>query len=1287
MLDSNRDFLVENWLGLDGIPESSVLCLAQTPDGYIWIGSYDGLLRFNGIDFTPVTLPAGTDQLQGIIVCLSTDASGRLWASSETGIMVCDKGVWRAIAGTNAPARSFAEDGNGTMFLGTFDGHVFTVKDSRIQSIEQPRGLYPSGVFCMKDSRDGGLWLANRGFIGRREGGHWKRFGPADSVSLPLLAAPAQEGGIWTVSKGELRRYRADGSITTFQGPDVPNFRQMMEDPSGVIWIASTSDGLTRLIRNGSSWELQNITVTNGLAQNSVWSILTDMEGNYWAGASSGGLHRFSPRQFVNIGLAQGLPDNVVRGLAEIAPGRILAGTFGGDAAEIVDGRVVSVHPAVPGINGSSSSSLLKDSSGRLWIGTSKAGLFVEENGVARPVPMPAVFGRSVDCLMQDGRGRIWVGTEGAVGVIENGVVRALPTNAAALIDNANCMADDPHSGAIWIGTSDRGLFRVSDENFAQVDRIEGLPSDRISSLAIDSDGCVWAGVFGHGLASIEDKKITLFGSEQGLPVQIVASILNDGRGAYWMGTDRGIVRVSREELRRVQKGLASIAAFTLYNDREGVGWGNCTDGHQPSAVKDAYGRLWFATLNGVVMADLSKLTQNTNPPPVVVERVVFADSSGQQHVLLPPFTNSLAMPPGSAELAFRFAVLTFTSPDKVRLSYMMEGPGFGTNWLDLGNRRELIFHTPPGPGTYRLRVKARNNDGVWNQAGASVGFTIEPFFWQTIWFRILAIAGLSGGGGLAAWQATQKGYQRHIDLLEKQRALEHEQARLATIMEATSDLVAFADSEGRLLHVNPAGRKLLGYGAREDVSNLNLKSISPLWAVDRMTRDAVPAARRSGTWEGESALLARDGREIPVSQVIIAHKDTKGEVSFLSTVARDITERKLAEKDNERLLEDLLQSRKMESVGRLAGGIAHDFNNMMQVVLGNTMLALEIAPPDSELYAHLKEIEGSANRSADLTRRLLAFARKQKVQPQVLDLNEAVSGMYKILGRLIGENVVLTWDPAPNLWPVSLDPLQIDQILANLVVNARDAIVGHGAVAIGTANAVLDEASARGHADRIAGEFVLLTVSDTGKGMTPEVVQHIFEPFFTTKDVGRGTGLGLPTVFGIVKQNQGWIEVETEPERGSTFKLFLPRSKSQPLPPAASVNEDDRLHHGTETLLVVEDEPLILEWTCRSLEHCGYTVLSADSPEKALGVAAAETREIHLLVTDVVMPGMSGRDLKEKLQAVRPNLKCVFMSGYDRNVFGADHLRDGRLPFLQKPFTHRELASLVRNQLDGQKL
>ena len=395
-----------------------------------------------------------------------------------------------------------------------------------------------------------------------------------------------------------------------------------------------------------------------------------------------------------------------------------------------------------------------------------------------------------------------------------------------------------------------------------------------------------------------------------------------------------------------------------------------------------------------------------------------------------------------------------------------------------------------------------------------------------------------------------------------------------------------------------------------------------------------------------------------------------------------DVTERKRAEEEREKLQAQLTHAQKMESVGRLAGGVAHDFNNMLQAILGNVALALTDLPPNSPSRENLEEIHKCAQRSAELTRQLLAFARKQTVMPRVLDLNATVEGMLKMLRRLIGEDIDLAWLPARDLWPVKIDPSQLDQVLANLCVNARDAITGVGKVTLETENTVFDEAFCATRADVVPGEYVLLAVSDNGCGMDKELLGHLFEPFFTTKGVGRGTGLGLATVYGIVKQNQGFISAYSEPGHGTTFKLYLPRhvgnaaqnQKEGPAQPAS---------RGQETILLVEDEPAVLLLGRRALESLGYTVLVASTPGEAIGLAELHAGEIHLLMTDVVMPEMNGRDLATRLLSLYPNLKRLFMSGYTAEVIAHHGVLDEGVHFLQKPFTVLILAEKVREALE----
>jgi two-component system cell cycle sensor histidine kinase/response regulator CckA len=376
-------------------------------------------------------------------------------------------------------------------------------------------------------------------------------------------------------------------------------------------------------------------------------------------------------------------------------------------------------------------------------------------------------------------------------------------------------------------------------------------------------------------------------------------------------------------------------------------------------------------------------------------------------------------------------------------------------------------------------------------------------------------------------------------------------------------------------------------------------------------------------------------------------------------------------------------QSQKMEAIGRLAGGVAHDFNNMLSVIIGYTDLALERVDPAEPLHADLKEISNAASRSTDIVRQLLTFARKQTIAPKVLNLNDTVEGMLKMLRRLIGEDVDLAWLPESGLWPVKMDTSQLEQILANLCVNARDAIDGVGRITIETHNVAIDEAYCVDHVDCVPGQYAMLGISDDGCGMDEESLDKIFEPFFTTKPVGQGTGLGLATVYGIVKQNNGFINVYSERGQGTTFRIYLVREVDEVADTGMERQRDLPLSRG-ETVLVVEDEASVLELATRMLSSLGYTVLSAGAPGEAMRLAEEHTGEIHLLLTDVILPGMNGRDFAKQIRMTRPAMKCLFMSGYTADVIAHRGTLDEGAEFIGKPFAKRDLAARVRAALEA---
>ncbi|MHB8790815.1 MAG: PAS domain S-box protein [Desulfobulbaceae bacterium] len=540
----------------------------------------------------------------------------------------------------------------------------------------------------------------------------------------------------------------------------------------------------------------------------------------------------------------------------------------------------------------------------------------------------------------------------------------------------------------------------------------------------------------------------------------------------------------------------------------------------------------------------------------------------------------------------------------------------------------------------------------------------------------------LDGSGALVGYRGADRDISERI---EHEAALRHSQALLQGIFEGTDDCIFVKDENGRYLLYNGALRKFLerllgdaypadGIDGKRDHDFLPADIADRLAAHDAVVRGAGKPSSFEETFllDGQPVFFLT--RKFPFTLPAAAGPGILG-------VARDITGRRRAAEEQEKLQAQLLQVQKMESVGRLAGGVAHDFNNMLSVILGHAEMALEKADPSQPLHSDLEEIRKAAVRSADLTRQLLAFARKQTVVPKVLDLNETVAGMLKMLKRLIGEGIELTWQPGADLWPIRMDPSQIDQILANLCINARDATSGFGMVGIRTENRAFDEAYCAGHPGIVPGEYVELAISDNGCGMDEETIACIFEPFFTTKKLGKGTGLGLSTVYGIVKQNNGFINVYSEPARGTTFQVCLPRQA----PMAEGLTEkgaEPPAAQGHQTILLVEDEPAILSMTTMMLEQLGFTVLAAGSPGEALRLAERHPGQIDLLMTDVIMPEMNGRDLAKNLLVLYPCLNRLFMSGYSADVIAPHGVLDEGVHFLQKPFSMQDLTAKVRAAL-----
>ncbi len=511
-------------------------------------------------------------------------------------------------------------------------------------------------------------------------------------------------------------------------------------------------------------------------------------------------------------------------------------------------------------------------------------------------------------------------------------------------------------------------------------------------------------------------------------------------------------------------------------------------------------------------------------------------------------------------------------------------------------------------------------------------------------------------------------------DITERKRA-EEKLRQYEHIVSSSSDMLALFDRRYVCLATNESHAKALGKTSDEVVGRT---------LADLVGDDFFEAAVRSRVdrclageevrWQGPFDSPADGLRYVDIA--CFPYTGTDGRAQGFVLAGRDITE------ERERA-DQLRQSQKMEAIGLLAGGVAHDFNNSLLVILGHIELALEAHDPSQSLRANLIAIRTAAEHSANLTRQLLGFARKQPVARRELDLNGTVEDILEMISRLIGEAIEIVWLPGEGLWRVKMDPSQIDQILTNLCVNARDAIEDTGKVTIETANVTLDEAYCAKHLDSIAGDYVRLTVRDNGHGMDEDALSRLYEPFFTTKALGEGTGLGLATVYGIVKQNDGSINVRSGPNAGTDFEIYLPRHTASTS--TSRVEEESQAEataQSNECILLVEDDAAILNLITKALERHGYRLLCASTPEQALRLAGEHAGEIHLLLTDVIMPKMDGRRLAKELRSTHPNLELLFMSGYTADAIGGHEIAGAEVPFIQKPFRTRDLIAKVRATL-----
>jgi PAS domain S-box-containing protein len=1300
-------FAREVWSERDGLPQNFVNALAQTPDGYLWLGSERGLVRFDGLRFTVFTREETPGLSSSWARSLHADADGTLWiGTGGEGLVRLRSGVFTPFGGDDGldhgMVTALHRDTAGVLWVGTEGGGLHRMEGDRFHPVGSDSGLDEVGVFALEDDGAGGLWVGtSQGVAKVVPGGsddpvevRW--FGPEEGLPPVPVRALAPDHGEGTVRVGTPGAGLFEGAETFTRldrGGELGGvlITRLLADRQGSLWVASNGDGLFR-VTEGIDGEpvIDGLDTARGFPSNLLWDLLEDREGNLWVGSNVAGLIRLQDGLFDTFGAPEGLSMDVALALMEASNGDLWVGTPGEGINRIRDGAVRTFR-AEDGLGSDIVLSVAEGSEGEVWVGMAAGGLTrIRGEEVDTFTPADGLGGGQVSVVHRDGAGSLWLG------VANFGVQEWLPGPGESyrLADGVpgggiTSMADDG-SGVLWVGTRE-GLARIATGDTGEgsaSDRIrtwgrdEGLPHDGINQLHLDGDGVLWVATMG-GLARIEGDEVLDFSTGFGLPEAEPMAVITDGLGYLWITSSQGIARVRAEGLVEAARDDAELPRIDDFGRADGLRSAEANGGIHPAAWQGMDGSLWFPTMAGAIRVDPTRTVRPTLRPEPLIEEVLVGDRS------LTGGGGPLRFDPDQRSLEFRFSAPMLVAPENLSFRYRLRG--LEEEWISAGDRRSAVYTQLP-PGSYDFEVEAVGRDGIWNPVAATLPVELEPRFLER---RVVQAGGLlllllvAVGGYTTRIRRMEARESELVDLVRQRERTEAElrrsEKRLRLALEAgRMGTWEWHPESGRVVW-SQGMTELLGFEPR----TLEDFLAELMGRLDPSDRERVDDALRLVLTEQlddfhlDFALQVDEGESRQIELRGQWAEEEDGGIRRIVGVAADVTELIEAERALRLREEELRKSQKLEAIGQLAGGVAHDFNNLLAVIGANTRLALHDIPEGHPAHEELSEVIRAGDRATTLTQQLLAFGRKQVLQPRRLDLNEVVGAVERMLGRLIRENVTLVTELEMGLAPVRADEGGVEQILVNLVLNAQDAMPEGGTVTIGTRNVA--EPS----------PHVVLTVEDTGHGMDEATKERIFEPFFTTKEQGKGTGLGLASVYGLVQQSGARVEVESALGEGAIFRIRFPLDEApeRAMPAPAPEGTSDPAAEGDERILLVEDDPSVRRVSRRALERYGYTVIEAGGGEEALrrlealeAEGDAGTPPVDLLLTDVVMPEMDGPELARRVGRTFPDLPVLLMSGHSEELVRtmAGGGEEASVSYLPKPFSPEVLARSVRRTLEG---
>jgi PAS domain S-box-containing protein len=1259
---------VEGWhwrsfTSRDGLAESWVGKVTRGPTGRLWIshGTVDGLTVFDGYSMAKVSSPG--PRLR-VVEGFGGEAWASVWGDRQLevrGLQRFDGQIWKTA--WIAEPRSLPLSCEGQI-VALAEGRALVLTPSSVLEVDARSGVARAileasrrkiGTFLtLRPALAGGIWVTGSGGAGRLDGTRkqWSETAlPPDLFNLDF-PQEGQPGDLWGVAS-----WRRDATIpqdaravvrlvgsrfeVVSRSPGVPSLAGGWPGTDGGYWLLRSTRDDARLshVQDGVEREAP----PNKLLSRMVKDVLIDPDGGFW--------------------MATGL------GLARVAP------------ASWREPPGLPVHEGHFG-------SILSDTEGRLLV-LHETGLLVRrgERWTHHGLPRRNLWMNITQGLVLLGDGRV------AVQATAPGLLLYDPRRDAF----ATVPFDEQRTIIAMAPARDHGVWLVtaSAANDYRVDRWDGAtfrtmvsseaarPLGEIRSLLEASDGALWIGGITGQVGRLSGDQLQIFGPAEGYGGGGAFSLLEVAPGRLWLGERTGVREFDGRQFTLVRDGLETVRA--MVRSRDGVIWVASGDGlHRfkegswldlgtedglPDAAchevyEDADARLWVGTTNGF---RLHHPEADRDPP-----RTELPNSAPGGEV----------SPRGEVQLVFGGRDRWDATPIVGLLfSHRLDGATWTPFQKEAGARLRAL-----APGPHHFEVRSMDRSGNVDPLGAALDFRVllpwyrEPAVLALVGIVVLAL-GLLGVSLVQRYTTLDRLVGERTSALDAaNRELRQSEERLRLVIDAVPELVAWKGRDGRYLGANQAFAVAVGrrhpdevIGLREqDFLAIGEEADSLAAACREVMESGVPHPRHLDTVHLASGLASLEISRVPLH-------DHEGRVVGVMVAATDVTSRQQGERERERLELALNQAQRLEAIGMLAGGVAHDFNNVLTVISGHTALLARRVGPEHVAAKDVARIGEAAERASALTRQLLAFSRGQVLQPRVLDINQVVSGLAPMLSRLIGEDVELRTHLDPGLRHVLADPAKLEQVIMNLAGNARDAMPAGGRLVLETANVELEASYPRHHPGMPLGSYVMLAATDTGSGMAPEVLDHVFEPFFTTKPAGQGTGLGLATVYGIVKQSGGDVWVYSEPGKGTTFKIYLPAT-SQLLEKPPSRADSGMAARATATVLLVEDEPALRELVEETLGEGGYTVIAASRADEALERAAAHPGPIDLLLTDVIMPGISGPVLARRLLDLRPDTRVVFMSGYTANTLGQQGVNEQEV--LEKPFTPAALLRKIESVL-----